>query len=150
MRHCIAQMLRQLASWVQVVELFTAAMAPDSNSPLADRATIANMSPGYEVALPAALRFPVDASQPHQLPYASGRPRLVNELALGVGGLCQSAGECGVRRAMSRSLPVAVSVADMGTVAAAGLARPKQPQDRVALGMSEAALPPAAAGWRST
>ncbi|MBD2792714.1 aconitate hydratase AcnA [Xenorhabdus sp. 42] len=117
----VTQMLRQHGVVGKFVEFYGDGL---SDLPLADRATIANMSPEYGATCGF---FPVDDIT---LDYMRLTGRLDEEIAL-VESYCKAQGLW--RNAGEEPIFTSTLELDMSTVEAS-LAGPKRPQDRVALG----------------
>ncbi len=124
----VTEMLRQRGVVGRFVEFFGAGLA---NLPLADRATIGNMSP--EFGSTCAI-FPIDAETLRYLEF-SGRPKELRELVEAY------AKEQGLWHDEHSEEPTFTDVIelDLSTVVPS-IAGPKRPQDRVSLTESKAAF----------
>ncbi len=131
----VTEMLRRKGVVGKFVEFYGAGLA---NLPLADRATIGNMSP--EFGSTCAI-FPIDAETLRYLEF-SGRPR---ELIALVEAYAKEQGLWHDEHADEPTFSDAIEL-DLATVVPS-IAGPKRPQDRVSLTESKAAFRMALAGY---
>ena len=134
----VTELLRQTGVVGKFVEFYGPGVA---NVPLADRATIGNMSPEYGSTCAI---FPIDEETLAYL-RLTGRPE---ELVAARRGLRQGAGPVARPRRPSRGSPQTVEL-DLSTVVPS-LAGPKRPQDRVPLDRAKAMFRTALADYAST